>query len=183
MKPLLIILASGFEEIELTAPVDILRRLGFEIVIAGLLARQVEGAHGISIRADMLLTDAETKHYDGIILPGGAAAWILRDSPIVLNLIKEFHESGKLVAANCASPIVLQAAGILENRTVTCYPDSSIIKELTSAKNVTDKPCYTDGNIITGHGPGASFEFGFGIADYFGKEQEVIAMRKEMVII
>lgn len=180
MKPILVILAPGFEEIELTAPVDILRRLGVEIVLAGLLARQVEGAHGIVMRADMLLVDADVKHYDGIILPGGAGAWIMRDSATVLSLIQQFHKESKMIAAICAGPIILQAAGILNKRKVCCYPTPAVTDELTSVKSISDAACHVDGHILTARGPGAAFEFGFCIGDYFGKEKEVIAMRQEM---
>lgn len=180
MKPLLVILAPGFEEIELAAPVDILRRLGIEIVLAGLIARQVEGAHGIVMRADMLLVDAEVKHYDGIILPGGAASWLMRDSATVLSLVQHFHEASKMVAAICAAPIVLQAAGILNKRQVSCYPAPAVTDALTSVKSISNAACCTDGHIITARGPGASLEFGFCIGDYLGKEKEVIAMRQEM---
>lgn len=68
MKPLLVLLAPGFEEIEFSAPVDILRRLEVPVVTAGVKGRLVEGAHGIHMQADMLLVDVEPADYDGVIL-------------------------------------------------------------------------------------------------------------------
>ena len=77
MNPILVIMAPGFEEIELTAPIDILRRLDIPVVTAGLKGRSVEGAHGMVMSAEMLVVDVEPALYSGVILPGGPASWTL----------------------------------------------------------------------------------------------------------
>lgn len=177
MKPLLVLLAPGFEEIEFSAPVDILRRLEIPVVTAGVKGRLVEGAHGIHMQADMLLVDVEPADYDGVILPGGAASWLLRDTPAVLKLVRTMHAAGKLVAAICAAPIALEAAGVLKERKVTCYPADAVTNDIKSA-TLCEKSTVTDGNIITGRGPGAALEFGFALGAYFGKD--VATLRKEM---
>ena len=72
-KKVLIILADGFEEMEAVTPIDILRRAGLEVVVAGLEKKEVTGAHGIQLTADVLLNDVgETPEM--IILPGGPGA-------------------------------------------------------------------------------------------------------------
>ncbi len=177
MKPLLVLLAPGFEEIEFSAPVDILRRLEIPVVTAGVKGRLVEGAHGIKMQADMLLVDVEPADYDGVILPGGAASWLLRDTPAVLKLVRTMHAADKLVAAICAAPIALEAAGVLTDRKVTCYPADAVTNDIKSA-TLCDTPTVTDANIITGRGPGAALEFGFALGAYLGKD--VDTLRKEM---
>ena len=177
MKPVLVLLAPGFEEIEFAAPVDILRRLEIPVTTAGVKGRLVEGAHGICMQADMLMVDVEPEEYDGIILPGGAASWLLRDTPGVLRLVRTMHAAGKLVAAICAAPIALEAAGVLAGRKVTCYPADAVTNDIRSA-SLQDAPTVTDGNIITGKGPGAALEFGFAIGAYF--EKAVDSLRREM---
>lgn len=177
MKPLLVLLAPGFEEIEFSAPVDILRRLDVPVITAGVKGRLVEGAHGISMRSDMLLVDVEAEDFDGVILPGGAASWLLRDTPAVLKLVRAMHKAEKLVAAICAAPIALEAAGVLAERKVTCYPAEAVTNDIKSA-TLCDEPAVTDGNIITGRGPGAALEFGFALGAYLGKD--VDSLRKEM---
>ena len=177
MKPLLVLLAPGFEEIEFSAPVDILRRLEIPVVTAGVKGRLVEGAHGIKMQADMLLVDVEPADYDGVILPGGAASWLLRDTPAVLKLVRTMHAAEKLVAAICAAPIALESAGVLTGRKVTCYPADAVTNDIKSA-TLCDAPAVTAGNIITGRGPGAALEFGFALGAYFGKD--VATLRKEM---
>lgn len=168
MKAILVLMAPGFEEIELTAPVDILRRLGVKVELAGVQGKVVEGAHGITMQADLLLAEARPEAYDGIVLPGGAASWLLRDTPAVLELVRQMHADGKLVAAICAAPIALEAAGVLTGRNITCYPAEAVTADIPSAASISDAPAVTDGNIVTGRGPGAALEFGFALGEYLG---------------
>ncbi len=178
MEPILVLMAPGFEEIELTAPVDILRRLDIPVTLVGVQHRQVTGAHGLRMEADMLMVDVDTSLFSGIILPGGPASFTLRDTPGVLHLVREMHAEGKLVAAICAAPVALEAAGVLENRRITCYP--SVKGDISSAAAITDEATETDGNIVTGRGPGAALEFGFALGCFLGKEKQVAALRHEM---
>ncbi len=178
MKAILVLLAPGFEEIEFTAPVDILRRLGISVVTAGVQGREVEGAHGITMQADTLLSEVKGGDYAGIVLPGGAASWLLRDTPAVLQLVREMNAEGKMVAAICAAPIALEAAGVLSGRRITCYPAEAVVADIPSAAEITTEPTVTDGNIITGRGPGAALEFGFALGAYLGKD--VASLRREM---
>lgn len=176
MKPVLVIMAPGFEEIELTAPVDILRRLDYEVVTAGLESRAVKGAHGITMQADSLLVDAEEKNFAAIMLPGGPASWTLRDTPRVKKLVQEFAAADKVVAAICAAPIALEAAGVLKDHRVTCYP--SVKAELASAAEVVDEPAVTDGILVTGRGPGAALAFGYALAAALGTSAESVEKLK-----
>ena len=67
-------MAEGFEEIELIAPADILRRLGVSVTLAGVGGSTVRGAHGICLHADQLLDAVSAEEYDAVIVPGGGAA-------------------------------------------------------------------------------------------------------------
>ena len=180
MKPILVLMAPGFEEIELTAPIDILRRLEIPVVTAGVKGRYVEGAHGMVMAADMLMVDVEAGDYDGIILPGGQASWLLRDTPGVLSLVRAMHKAEKLVAAICAAPIALEAAGVLSGRQVTCYP--GVESELKSAAQVLAQPTVVDGLLVTGRGPGAALEFGFALGTVLGKAEQVAELRVAMCV-
>lgn len=180
MEPILVLMAPGFEEIELTAPVDILRRLGFPVVTVGVKGRRVEGSHGLVMEADMLLVDVDAGQYSGVVLPGGAASWLLRDTAAVRKLVADMHSAGKMVGAICAAPIVLQAAGILENRRITCYPAPDVTEVFGRDTTITDKTVETDGNIVTGRGPGAALEFGFALGEYLGAD--TAELRRGMVM-
>lgn len=178
---ILVLMAPGFEEVEFCAPVDILRRLSVPIVTASIGEREVKSARGISMRADILLQDVDVSEIGGIILPGGAGAWVLRDTPEVLRLVRMVQEKGGLVAAICAAPIALRAAGILDGKKVTAYPADEVIAAVSEVATVTHAPVERDGNIITGRGPGAAFEFGFAIGTYLGMGKQVETLRKDMV--
>jgi len=169
-KKIAVILADGFEEIEAVVPIDVFRRLEFEVVVAGL-SKTVKGSHGIKIQADCLLSELKEPEFDALFLPGGMpGAANLRDCPSVIEFVKKMDSRKAVVSAICAAPIVLKAAGIIEGKTVTSHPS---VKNDLKGCNHTGKLVETDGNIITGKGPGAAFDFAARIAAFLGKGAEV----------
>jgi protein deglycase len=174
-----ILLADGFEEIEAITPIDILRRLEFDLLIAGF-ADEVVGGHNLKIKNDVLIENLDCDELSAIILPGGLpGATNLRDSQIVVDLIKNMNDQNKIVAAICAAPIALCQAGIMTGKTSTGYP-MELIREALSDANYTSRMVERDGNIITGKGPGASFEFSVEIAKALGKEAKMNQLKKMM---
>ena len=107
MKKVAILAAPGFEEIELMAPLDILRRLNMDVVLAGVQSDKVVSTHEVTVSTDTMLDKLHADKLDALILPGGAGSWVLRDTPEVIHLVKKMHEAGKLVAAICAAPIAI----------------------------------------------------------------------------
>src|SRR3989338_7826078 len=103
-KKVLVILADGFEEIEAITPIDVLRRAGVEVTLAGLTGKMVTGAHGVKFQADLTLDEYKDSP-DAIILPGGMpGAQNLGRSPKVTELIKKLNSENKVVGAICAAP-------------------------------------------------------------------------------
>ena len=90
------------------------------------------------------------------------------------------NKKGTLIAAICAAPMVLGESGILEGRDVTCYPGCENILKGANCKNDL---VVEDGNIITGKGPGASFNFAFAIASRFVNEKLVESTRFGMIMM
>lgn len=133
MKKVAILAAPGFEEIELIAPLDILRRLNMEVMLAGVQSDKVVSAHDVTVTTDTMLDKLHADKLDALVLPGGAGSWILRDTPEVIHLVKKMHEAGKLVAAICAAPIVLAKAGLVKDREITAYPAQDVYRELNEA--------------------------------------------------
>jgi protein deglycase len=169
-KKAVILLATGFEEIEAISVIDILRRAGIEIIIAGVDGTSVTGSHGITVSADKKLSDIEPD-FDAVILPGGMpGALHLHNSVEVNDFIKTAHSKGALIAAICAAPaVVLAPLGILDNKIATCYPGDQVdFGKTTRYKN---KTVIVDGNIITSQGVGTAIEFGLAIVEkIIGKE-------------
>ena len=167
MAKILVVLASGFEETEAVAPTDIWKRLGFDVTIAGLEDMQVTGAHGIIIQADALFDEVCQLDYDAVFLPGGMpGSTILRDDERVCSLVKSMADNGKVVSAICAAPMVLSKCGVLAGRKFTMYPGMSDF--LASEDAPVSDSAVADGNIVTGKGPGAVFDFASAVAKTLG---------------
>ena len=140
-KRAIVLLADGFEEVEAITPIDYLRRAGVEVTTVSIGgSRAVTGSHGIPVTADAVLADIApeaaasqsgsapspdaSRLPDALLLPGGGVgADNLAASAAAGALITAQLDSGKIVAAICASPaVVLAPLGILKGRRFTCYP-------------------------------------------------------------
>jgi len=158
MAKVLVPLADGFEDVEAITIVDVLRRGGVEVVTASIGATtEVESAHGVTMKADALFSDAEDDEYDAIVLPGGGPGTAaLKGSEPVLARLRRQHEEHRLLCAICAAPTVLVAAGVVdEGVQITCYPSC----QLELDRMWTPAPVVADGNVITGQAPGSAILF------------------------
>ena len=173
-------LANGFEDIEALAPVDILRRSGVEVKIVSIGdSIEVESAHGVTVKADMLFADADFADADLLLIPGGMpGAKNIDEHEGVRRAVMRQAEAGRLVGAICAGPMVLGHLGLLRDRRATCYPGFE--DQLESAE-YTAALCTVDGNIITGKGPGASFEYGYTLVTLLKGERVAEALKKGMM--
>ena len=153
-------LATGFEDIEALIPLDIMRRAGIDfktVSITGDL--YVESAHGVSIKADMLIEDADMSDADLIMLPGGLpGATNLNAHNGVKKAIIEQNARGKMIGAICAAPMVLGGIGLLQGRRATCYPG---FEKYLEGAEYTHELCTVDGNITTGEGPAAALPYAY----------------------
>ena len=175
MKKVIVPLAPGFEEIEALTVVDILRRAGTDVVVAGTIEGLIEGRSRIKVAPDRLLDAAlASEEFDMVVLPGGAPGTEnLAKNPHVKVLIERLGALGRPVAAICAATTVLSASGLTKGRRVTGHP--SVWGKL-DAREVVDERVVVDGNIITSQGPGTAMEFAFALVEVlFGpdKAQEV----------
>lgn len=180
MRRACVLLANGFEEIEALTVVDVLRRAGVDVKMASLAGRRVTGAHGIAVVADQMLKAAAEETWDAVILPGGMpGSDTLRKSARVLALVRAQFESGRLVAAICAAPMALGAAGILRGRRATCYPGCEA--ELTGARVVAQR-VVSDRNVLTSRGPGTALEFALALAQKLAGKPVAARLRKQMLV-
>lgn len=180
-KKVLLPLASGFEEIEFISTADILRRAGVQVVIASLSENLlVSGAHDIAVRANCELQSVDIADFDAIALAGGYNGMMnLKANERVLAFVKALHASDKLVAAICASPIVLDAAGIFdENTEFTCYPSCEEgLKGVFVGKAVCE--C---GNIITSAGPATATLFALALVKRLCGADTCAKLEKELLV-
>ena len=232
-KKVLVPLANGFEEIEFVSIVDTLRRAQIEVLIAGVsdedsangaggaksssvsangTSRSYTGAHGIAISADATLDSLDSSAlagFDGVALAGGWQGMLnLKASQKLRKILREFKAEGKLVSAICASPIVLDAAGVLGGK-FACYPscekfayeDTSVDSSAGADKGAkspsdtdknTEKPLkgayqpkasvVREGNLITAAGPATGVLFALEIIAYLLGQAQSQSIASQMLI-
>lgn len=176
-----IILADGFEEIEAVTTIDVLRRCGLEVqVVSAVNRRFATGAHGIMVMADSTYRSSCLSGSECIILPGGleAAKTLAAFDNLKYSLTLQ-NCNGGLIAAICAAPMVLGAAGVLRGRRATCYPG---FESYLKGCECVDGQVVEDGNLITANGPGAAMPFAFAIAARFVDAMTIEQVRRGMIL-
>lgn len=175
-KTALIPLAPGFEEIEAVILIDVLRRAGVDVTVAGTVPGVIEASRGVRIEPDTTLDEVDPAGFDLVVLPGGLPGTLaLRSDPRILALLRNHHATGRLTAAVCAAPTVLAAAGIAASHRVTAHP--SVWNELRSAGvDVRDERVVTDGHVVTSQGPGTSMEFAFALVERLCGPEKVLEL-------
>lgn len=173
-------LATGFEDIEALAPLDIIRRAGLDITTVSITGEKiVYSAHGVGVVADAILADVDLSGADMLVLPGGLpGSTNLDECEPLRQAILKHHAEGKPLAAICAAPMVYGHLGILEGVKATCYP--GVQGQLKGAE-YTGEIVTKDGQFITGRGPGAAMAFGYAIAEHFLGEEAVAPLREGMI--
>jgi protein DJ-1 len=157
-KTALVILAAGAEEMEVSIVVDVLRRSGIKVTLAGLSGSgPVTCSRGLRILPDVALGDVAGS-FDAVVLPGGAqGAENLASSPLVGRHLKSQWQRGRLVAALCAAPIALLRHEIGLGQALTAHP--SVTAQLAGSYAVSSERVVEAGSLVTSQGPGTSFEF------------------------
>lgn len=175
-----VFLATGFEEIEAIAPVDIMRRAGLDARIVSIEdSLVVKGTHGIPVQADMMLDQVDFSQVELMVLPGGLPGATNLDACAPLREVLEKHAAqGKAVAAICAAPLVLGHMGLLKGKKATCYP--GVEGELEGA-HCTGALVEVDGNTVTGKGPAAAFEFGYALVELLKNQEASLPLRDGML--
>ncbi|WP_420607209.1 type 1 glutamine amidotransferase domain-containing protein [Novosphingopyxis sp.] len=166
---ILIIATDGFEQSELIEPRDQLLGAGATVHVASLQEGEIKGWDeddwGDSVEVDKIVADVSVDDYDALVLPGGQInPDLLRVEDSVLDLIREFDSSGKIVAAICHAPWLLIEAEIVNGRKATSY--KSIRTDLANAgAEVVDESVAVDDNLITSRNPDDLDDFCAAIAE------------------
>ena len=157
MKQVLVTLAPGFEEIEAVTVIDVLRRSGARVSIAGTIDGLIEGSRGVKIAPDEYLNNMKTDDLDLLVLPGGQPGTDnLKNDPRITALLKKMADKKKLIGAICAAPIILEKNGLLQNRKRTSHPS---VKEVLTGNLYLEESVVVDQNIITSDKKNAKYRF------------------------
>ncbi|XP_026735206.1 protein dj-1beta-like [Trichoplusia ni] len=184
-KSALVIVAQGSEEMETIITVDMLRRGGVTVTLAGLDGCDpVLCSRQVTLVPDKSLADAlaEKPQYDAVILPGGLeGSERFSKSEVVGTLLKEHEKSGKIIAAICAAPTAFVAHGVAQNKRVTSYPTTK--DKITSGYTyVEGERVVVDGNVITSRGPGTAYWFGLTLIEQLTGKEAADKVEKGMII-
>jgi 4-methyl-5(b-hydroxyethyl)-thiazole monophosphate biosynthesis len=162
MPTVLVPFADGVEEMEAVIVVDVLRRAECTVITAGLKTTAVTASRNVVLMADCLFAEVSIDEMDALVLPGGnLGTAALRADPRVASAARRMFGRGKIVAAICAAPLVLQDAGLLEGRRFTSHP--GVKNQFIQGIRVEDR-VVEEANLITSQGPGTAFEFALAVA-------------------
>ena len=174
----LIPLADGFEEIEASTSIDVLRRAGLDVVTAGLPGTWVTGSRNVKVMADRKMEDVNPDEFDALVLVGGHPGYLnLGRSQAVLRAVQGFDRAGKTIGAICAAPSVLNKAGIMDSRKATIYPGMEREIPMPRPGRVV-----VDGHVITSQAPGTAMEFALKLVEVLEGESKAAKLRKDLVI-
>ena len=177
MSRVLVPIATGFEEIEAVAIIDVLRRAEIEVLVASLDSNSlVKGANGITMETDLEVKSVNADEIDMIVLPGGwDGTYALADHKDVQRILKEIDAKGKSIAAICAAPFALHKAGVLKQN-FTCYPSAE--EQIREEGYQGDKSMIVeDANVMTSRGPGTSICFALEIVKKLKGEEMYQALK------
>lgn len=164
MNKVLIPLAPGCEELEAVTVIDILRRAGIEVITAGLSAGPVCASRDTVLLPDTTLDEALHRDYDMMVLPGGMpGSELLKNDARVIGLLKKMAAAGKYVAAICAAPMALHAAGVLSGKRATSYP--GVLDRLPGTHTYSTDAVVIDGKVVTSRGPGTAMDFALALVE------------------
>lgn len=171
MPNILIPVADGSEDLETVTLIDLFRRANFLTSVASIYEdrKEVRCSRGTRIIADSLLS-AETvqnERWDAIILPGGMpGAEHLRDSKLLIEMLRKQNKLHRVIGAICAAPaVILEHHSLIGGRNATCFPDiQDELMTYSSDKVVVDR------ELITSQGPATAMAFGLEIIKKLGGE-------------
>ena len=171
LKRVAILVADGFEQVEMTEPRKALEEAGFKTDLISPAKGQVQGwkhdQKADKFPVDVELDSANPKDYSALVLPGGVQnPDKLRTIPEAVEFVKSFFRDGKSVAAICHGPWMVVEADVVRGRHVTSWP--SLKTDLRNAGATwTDQEVVTDGNLVTSRKPGDIPAFNRKMVDLF----------------
>jgi len=147
-----ILVEDLYQELEVWYPYFRLKEEGAEVLLVGTNKKEFKSKYGYPVLADVTIDRVSAGQFDALVIPGGYAPDVLRRFPAVVNLVKDVHRQGKILAAICHAGWVLASADILRGKTVTGF--FAIKDDLIHAgAKYVDRDVVRDGTLITSRKP------------------------------
>lgn len=119
----LIILTTGFEDVEGLGTIDVLRRSKINVTTASIDDVNITTQSGHNMKTMTVLKELDLSDYDFLVIPGGGAVFNILDKEQIINdVIDYFYFSNKLICAICAAPLLIGKRGYFKNMKYTCFP-------------------------------------------------------------
>ncbi len=187
VKPsVLVCLAPGSEETEAVTTIDLLVRAGLQVVTASVADDgncEIVCSRGVRLLADAPLVEVADDDYAAIVLPGGLkGAECFRDSPLLVETVRQFNQSGRIVAAICAAAgTVLIPHDLFPVGNMTGYPG---LKETIPEEKWMDRRVVWDRrvNLLTSQGPGTAIDFALKLIDLVAGKEKAREVAEQMVL-
>lgn len=176
----LVPLAHGSEEMEAVIIIDILRRAGITVKVAGE-NDIITCSRGVKILSDLLIEDVEQEdEFDAIIIPGGAnGTQRLIENEHLRKIIASHHSKNKLIGAICAAPTLLAEHKLISyDSMITSHPSVKVQLENFHYK---EDIVVEDGNFITSRGAGTAFDFAFAIINRLINREMALKISNDIV--
>jgi len=157
-KTIAVLATTGFEQVELTEPVDALRNEGATVHIVSPESGQIKAwdqdQWGKHIKVDVAVSDANADDYHALLIPGGVMnPDSLRQNNDAVEFVRTFFTQHKPMASICHGPWMLVEADVVRGRKLTSYP--SIKTDLKNAgANWVDEDVVVDEGLVTSRNPG-----------------------------
>ena len=174
-------IANGTEEMEAVTIIDMLRRAGLEVVVAGD-GDMVTCSRGVRIIPDISIDDiGDEDEYDGIVVAGGGQGVENLSNNTTLSAVMVRHRKNKVpIGAICAAPVLLHDFGLIQpGDTITSHP--SVADDLRPYAYSLDRVVHHDG-IITSRGAGTAIEFALTIIQMFTDEATAMKVATDIVL-
>ena len=169
-RTLLALLDEVYEDLELWYPKLRLEEAGYAVKCAAPERKTCAGKHGYPATPDLLLRQARSRDFCGLLIPGGFMPDKLRRDPKVLALTREFFEQGKLVAFICHGGWIPISAGILKRKRAT--GSRGIKDDLENAGAIwVDEPVVVDGNLVSSRTPRDLPAFGRALVEFMDRNK------------
>ena len=149
-KTIAYLVAQEVEDLEFWVPLMRLREEGARVIVIGLTTQTVRGKHGLEMTPDVSIEEApKADELQGIVIPGGWAPDKLRRNKAILQLVRDLHAQGKIVATICHGGWVPISAGIMRGRKAT--GSTGIKDDIVNAGGIwVDEAAFREGNMVWG---------------------------------
>jgi len=155
---LLFLPAKDFNEEEYSIVRKLLLKYGKNIFITSDDHYVCSGSKGMKVKSDISFFNINIKNFAALVLIGGKGNKAYWDNEKLHNITKNFNDAQKIIGAICSAPVILAKAGILQNKTATCYYEDK--NELINLEiNYQNRAVVIDKNIVTSNGSQSAAQF------------------------